>query len=367
MVSINYHRLFNLKVSHSFYTDELAKGVALVPTTETGTLLKGGKMIMKYLPQQMVVLFKGEDDNPANPFIDLGDDFKLVFALVSNNKSEFVNITNLDEGLNEYEAGKFLYFKNNPAAASPETITHTLIDSLKSNLFTYSFELAPATGTVDFNLFKINDDATETLVSSGKDANGNPLPTTVELDQDPKNRYNHSVNIRPKALGRYKIVIEPNGGGAPLLEELLYINPDMASQKPLGVVEIIYDSVGRAYGATEDYDIHFEAKDTKWMYHIVNKSGNLIFPADTLNIIHPDFLVVPGGSSPHPSIQVNNKPTVVITSDNFIGLTESPTLNIELQRDSDNQVYIEHLPNPAVNSNVSKEGLDLTSKIYVYL
>jgi len=48
-MNISYHRLFNLKISHDYYKDGLAKGVHLMPTKDTVEQLKNGRMLLKKL------------------------------------------------------------------------------------------------------------------------------------------------------------------------------------------------------------------------------------------------------------------------------------------------------------------------------
>ena len=385
MINIIYQRLFNLKVTHTFYKSGLAKGVKLVPTSETAELLLNGKMLLKYLPHQMTVLYRGRNEtppvDPPNPFIDLGKDFKLTFALSVANKSEFVNITDLDSGPDTYQSGQILYFKNDPASAdSPEVISHTLIDSLRSSLFTYPFALAAATGDVDFILLKINDDGTETKVPTGKDVDGNDLPLEFTLKQFTDNSYSHSVDARNLTFGRYKIKITTSGVEADVkLEELIYIHDQLASQDVLGIVDLIYDTANdKAYGATEEYDIHFESKKTRWKYLIVNKNKKVDFSGgESLKIVDDSTVVASkpyqintfatSGVQPHASIALNGLETVVLLSDQEIPFFEEPKLDIQLLKDPDDVKLVTHLPNPFINGNVKKEGANAASEIYVFL
>ena len=145
-MNIIYQRLFNLGIGHDYYTDQRAKGVTLLPTPATATSLVNGKMLFKKVNNGIVVLYRALDDG-ITPMIDLGGDAKFTFYLSADYKNEFLNITDLDESVSRrYESSNIVYFTNDPAnastdAGSPETITHRVIDSLESQLFTYLFSL----------------------------------------------------------------------------------------------------------------------------------------------------------------------------------------------------------------------------------
>lgn len=372
MINIAYQRLFNLKISHDYYKNGLAKGVHLIPTKKTVGLLKNGKMLLKHLANQIVVLYRGLNEippvNPPKPFIDLGKDFKFTFAIEVENKAEFLNITKLNDGTEIYESGKIIYFKNDPTKASPEDITHTLIDSIRSSLFTYQFQLPTGTGDVDIILLKISDNESETKVPTGKNALGQNLPLNYKLEQHANTNYSHAIDTRNLPYGKYKIKITTVGDETDIKkEELIYIHDELAQQAIFGIVDILYDTTNdKAYGITEEYNIVFSRKAAFWKYFLVEKEAPLVLP--TYSIAENGLPVAPYGANTFSKItttEVNGNQATVFRSNAEIIFYEIPKLKIELKEGA--TIKIANLPNASPNNIIKKNGAQLESEIYVFL
>lgn len=285
-MNINYNRLFNLCIGHDYFTDGYDRFVRLSLTTETETLLKNGKMLFKRLPHGITVLYKATDDE-VTPFVAFEGDQHFEFAMYSDNPAGLMNITDLDESPGRpYKASNILYFKNDPARASansnnPEIITHTLIDTLRAKLFTYSFALSgnPATA-----LMRVTD-AQGNPVSIGNEANGTPFPTTLTLSINSDNGFSQQVDLRNKQIGRYSITILNSAGTSTLLEEELYVDDSLPQHNILGIVDLVYTSAsGHIYGDTEEYRLQFKRTETNWKYFVVNKRANIDFNTESLFI-----------------------------------------------------------------------------------
>lgn len=382
MVSINYHRLFNLRIFHDYFENGRAAGLSLQPTRETGNVLRGGNMLFKTVPNGITVLYRAEDDE-VTPFVDLSPDLRLTFTLKVENKAEFLNITDLDESPSRrYTASNLLSFTNNPAAASadpagPESITHELLDSLRNTLFTYAFSLETPPPEVLLRVRNSDDE----LVSVGKTGEGAPLPTTLTLPVSDDGSYSRQIDLRDHPAGEYRMTVRNTGDTETLKEDRIYVSDELASQDILGVVDIVYDSAtGHLYGDTEQYDLRFTRKETIWKYFIVNKNQTAELSDDPLSL--PDLEIIDNatgspvytvatfnrdGDAPHADIKVNGLDTVVFKSVDPIPFFEIPKAEVQLKTSSDDTVLIEHLPNPSHSGVVKEIGSALESDIYVFI
>jgi hypothetical protein len=390
MINISYHRLFNLKISHNYYKNGSARGVQLMPTKATINLLKNGKMLLKKLQNQIVVLFQALNENPPvdppNPFLPLDHDFRLTFALTVDNKSEFVNITNLDVSpLNQYRSGNILYFINNPANATddpsnPENLNFSLLDNIRNSLFTYSFQLISVAPQVDLYIFPINDDGTlGTAIPVGKNVDGTDFPSPLSVAGDSNNpgNYSHSIDLRNKPSGRYRIRITQSGNpGNILKQEDTYIDDELASQNILGIVDLVYDEptlTNATYKTTEAYNLQFSRKQSFWKYFLVKKSQAVNLASYTITdkgAVSPEVPYIVNTFAPiaSPVTQINGLPVRVYQSNLPIDFFEKPKLKIELEGDAGN-VKVENLPNASPINIIKKNELTdaLESEIYVFL
>lgn len=286
-MNILYSRILNLVVSHGYFEDAIDKLIYLIPTKETEALLKNGKMLFKYLPNGITVLYRTLDDE-STPFVELGKDQRFTFAIkFRENKSGLLNITDLDESPSRtYSAGNILYFTNTPASAStnrsnPETLSQEIIDTIRSPLFTYQFTLSGNPSTVKM----VVADAEGNPVSVGKDTEGVPFPTTLSLSINDNNAFEQQVDLRPYSKGRYMITILNDAETDTLKEEEIYVDEDLAREDILGVVDLVYETAtDHLYGDTEEYKLELQRAESHWKYYIVNKSENIDLTADSLLI-----------------------------------------------------------------------------------
>jgi len=382
MVSINYNRLFNLRISHDYFENGKAGGLNLHPTRATRSILRGGNMLFKTIPLGITVLYRAQDDE-VTPFVELSADLKLTFVLRVENKAEFLNISDLDESPSKkYRSSNILHFSNDPSSASidadsPEPVTHELLDSLRNALFTYAFTLETPPSEV---LLRVRNSGGD-LVSVGKTAEGAPLPTTLTLELNDDGSYSQQVDLRAQPAGTYSVTIRNSGDTDTLKEEKIYVSDELASRDILGVVDILYESAtGHLYGDTEQYDLRFNRKESIWKYFIVNKNQTAELSDDPLSL--PDLEIVDNGNgspvyttatfnregdAPHANIKVNGLDTVIFKSVDPIPFFEVPKAEVQLKTSSDDTVLIEHLPNPSHSGAVKELGGELESEIYVFI
>ncbi|SMO71972.1 hypothetical protein [Fodinibius sediminis] len=374
MISINYNRLFNLRLAHTYYQNERFRGLTLQPTRNTRRLLRGGNMLFKAIPFGITVLYRAAGDE-VSPVVSLPDDLTLTFSLKANDRAEFLNITDLDERpARTYTASDILYFTNDPSAAStdpenPEEISHELLAGIRNSLFMYEFSLGGAPGEV---LIRVSD-AAGNLVSIGQTADGDPLPTTLTLSKNDDGRYIRQIDLGNNPAGRYVVTIRNTEDDTTLKEEVFYVHDELASQDVLGIVDITYDSVTNLlYADTEEYELRFSRKETIWKYFIVNKNKKVRFSTETLTINDlgsPDYGATNftrEGAAPHPGVQINGLETVIFKSDDPIPFYEIPKTSIQLEKDP-GDVLIGNLPNPSHRGVVKNRGGTLESEIYVFI
>ncbi len=285
-MNIFYKRILNLTIGHNYFKDGFDQFVTLHPTAATDELLRNGKMLFKRLPNGITVLYRTLDDE-TSPFVELDKNQHFIFVIKSENKTGLLNITDFDESLSRtFRAGNIVYCTNNPANVSsnknnPEILTHEIIDSLRGLLFTYSFTITGNPATVRL----IVTDADGTPVSAGKDANGIPLPTNLQLSISNNNTFSQQIDLRDLQRGRYFITIRNEADTITLKSEKIYADEQLERDNILGIVELVYDSVSNhLYGNTEEYKLQFSGAKTFWKYYVVNKSKNIDLTTDSLTI-----------------------------------------------------------------------------------
>lgn len=285
-MNINYKRILNLVIGHSYFKDGFDKFVTLYPTAATEALLRNGKMLFKRRPNGLTILYRTLDDE-TTPFVELGKDQHFTFVIKTGNIAGLLNITDLDESLSRpFGTGKIVYLKNNPANVSfnknnPEILSHEIIDSLRGPLFTYQFNINGNPSTVKI----IVTDAEGNPVSVGRDANGDPLPTTINLSISTNNTFEQQIDLRDLQWGRYQITVRNTADTLTLKTEEIYVDEQLERENILGIVDFVYDAASdNLYGNTEEYKLQFRNTDTFWKYYIVNKSQNIDLSTDSLLI-----------------------------------------------------------------------------------
>ncbi len=376
---INYHRLFNLHYSHDYYVNGKPSGMSLQPTSETSRLLKGGKMLFKTTPGGVTVLYRALQDE-ITPMVNLPY-LRLRFVLKVSNPAKFLTVTNLDSASSKkYKSPSLLYFKNDPASASvnpnqPEAIEHELIDAVRPSLFTFSFTMSDPPEEI---LLRITDE-TDSLVIIGKDESGDPIPAEWILIKNEDDIYRNQVDLRGKQTGKYVITIRNAADTETLKEETIYVDDELWGQNIMGIVDLIYQQDdGQLYGETEEYELRFNRKQTRWKYFIVLKNRSIDFTEDDLFIedTQPedaDFYAAADfsreGDAPHESIRIQGNDTVIFKSNAPVPFFELPKTDLRLKKidTSETTVLIKNLPNPSPQGVVKKNGDELVSEIYVMI
>ncbi|MGM0459932.1 MAG: hypothetical protein ACQERO_11360 [Bacteroidota bacterium] len=381
MVSINYTRLFNLRLFHNYYESGRLPDVHLHPTHQTVRKMNGAKMLFKRIPGGVVVLYRASDDyrasdNETTPVVELDPDQRFSFFITAEQKTQFQNITKLDLARDDrFHSGSILHFSNDPENPSidpekPEAISHSILDGTRNSVFTYSFQLD---GNPDEVLFRVRDDKGN-LVSPGRTVDGSPLSTTLILEKSNEDTYSRQIDLRNKPSGRYSVIIRNMDDDETLEKHTFYVDDRLASRDILGIAEINYtQDTGHLYGPTEEYEISFSRKETIWTYYIVNKNGNVIFDDHDLEIKEqvsngsPPVQFSVDGDQPNADIKINGMETVIFKSQTAIPFTDRPKASLRLLRNPGSRELVSNLPNPS-HSGVVKEVNGIPeSEVFVFI
>jgi hypothetical protein len=375
MVSINYSRLFNLKMTHNYFEDNSATDLFLKPTQGTIQILSNARMLFKTIPNGMTVLYRAGDDE-ITPMVELSPPQRFTFTVAAESPARFQNITRLDVSPTErFSAGKILYFRNEPTAAStsaqsPETLTHSLLDGVRAPLFSYAFTIAdPATDV----LLRITGPNGNTL-PAGNAPDGTPLTDPLPISRDDDGEFRQQIDLRQWPEGRHTFTIRSSDDSATLFEETFFISEELLSQQFVAIVDINYsDSPNHLYGDTEEYSLSFSRKETIWTYYIVNKNGHIVFDDHDLEINDPGSPGYPAvsfgrtGDEPHGEIKVNGFDTVVFKSDLPIPFRDIPKPDLQLIRNPGGAVLVKHLPNPSHSGVVKEVDGQTESEVFVFI
>jgi hypothetical protein len=366
---MNYKTLFDISFLHNFFTKGIIRDVEIQPTEETRTLMRNLKMIFKSNGGGDQVMYRTLPGS-STAFVEEDQKVDFVFTIHPKHASEFYNITNLNQGSpsKTYGRGKIPIFQNDGSAASddpdePEEIRHVLLDSLRPKVFTYTYELDPLPTPEETILKVTSPDGTVETISYNE---------TTDIVPDASGMYNIPIDYGLKSNGLYTFTVRNQADDTDLLTELIYLDNELNSQNPQGIIQITYDPVdGNLYGDPEYYGITFIRKQSKWIYYVANKNGNVDLVSNELSIVDEsddtsdmsnpyDTYSFSKGAEPDPEIAINGYETVVFTSIEDIPFYERPKLHLKLKVDDD--VVIENLPNPPL-AGVS----GAFSEIFVFL
>ncbi len=348
MAGIAYNKLFNTQIVHDFYADNLSKrDLAVVPTTSTNLAMKNNNMLFRADASGFRVLYKADSSGAA--FVNFSN-VRLVFAVQLLNLTQFLNFTNLSDGVSDYTAGKILYFTNRGSVTASD-LTYSLLDFLRPATFTYQFP--QTTGTVGYII--ITNDANVVVTPT------TPNPNTIMPDAS--NRFFYPVDLSKLPKGLYKF--ETGTDLAASVTKTVYIDNELASQGVFGIVDIL--AVGAAaanYPGSAGpppspnyrmYNMNFERRLTQWKYILLLKSPvvNPSPPVPVILDIEDTVAPVPPYAAmsfnPAVDVMVNGIPAKIITSVlTTIPFFEVPKMGLTVKKDPSTSpvTIMENLPGP---------------------
>lgn len=375
-MSIIYTRLGEVALRHDFYRDGLAKDLLLMPTQETAHLMKNGRILFRKTPGGIVLLYRAKEDE-ISPLTPLNLPKSFFFFFKPENAAAFLQITDLDNGSEKYQASTLPFFQNTPSNASidsanPEELTYKLLDGMRSKAFSIQLKIDPIPTSVRI---KVRNSAGE-ILSPGKDILGNPLPDGYEISPDGNGLYRFIFDFIGRKEGVYTFTLRNAADTGDLWSKDYWLGESHSSQ-PFGIIELRYQAApNHLYGAEEYYQLSFKRKESRWTYYVVNGNRKVDLISNELQIqdLGNEGTVPYGsyafdriGESPNNDIKINNLETVVFQSQDKIPYFEIPKLNFQLRKTPGNQVLIPNLPNPSRSAPTKQSGGEANSEIYVFI
>jgi hypothetical protein len=338
---ITYSRLFNTRITHTFYEGGISQNdLAVVPTNETMLAMKNSKMLFRQDDEGFRILYKS--DSLGTAFISFSN-VRLVFSLQLLNVMEFLNFTNLDDvvNINPYSAGKILYFTN-IGSTNVNDLSYSLIDYLRPVTFTYQFPQTAILPAIDYGNIIIKDQIGNIVTPVY------PVPTNIVPDTS--NHYSYPIDFTKLPKGLYKFETWTTNSPTHIFETI-YIDNELASQGVFGVVDILaIDENAANYPLIPGvqpsppvppitdirvYDMNFVRRQTQWKYIVVLKSGSII-PTDTIGIVDDNV------QSPYGLLQfgtptdttVDGIPAkIIISNSTTIPYFETPKKSLNIKKD----------------------------------
>jgi hypothetical protein len=375
-MSIIYTRLGEVALRHDFYRDGLAKDILLWPTDETAHLMKNGKILFRKTLGGIVLLYRAEEDE-ITPLTPLRLPQSFFFFFKPENASAFLQITDLDNGIEQFQADKVPFFQNTPANASttsdaPEELAYQLLDGRRGKSFSFELSLNPVPSSVRI---KVRNSAAD-VISPGKDIAGNPLPDGFEVSPDDHGVFRFLFDFSGKKEGVYTFTLRDAADTEDLWSKNYWLG-DSPSSQPLGILELRYQAApNHLYGSKDYYQLSFFRKESLWTYYVVNGNNKVDLISSELQIQdqgnegsvpYGAYAFDQIGASPNADIKINNLETVVFRSQDKIPYFEIPKLNFQLRKTPENQVLISNLPNPSRSAPTKQSGGEANSEIYVFI
>ncbi len=368
---LNYTRLFNLRLRHSFYTNGVPLALTLKPTVTTSARLRSGRMLMKPLNDGITVLYESQDDE-LTPRVRLQEPFVLTFALYAGYMPQFLNITDLRTGDgSDFERGMLLRFSIDTGfTGEPETFTHTFLNRLRSSRFVLDHTPDEGGSGWVFTLHNQNGE----IISAGRDPSGEPLPGEILLTPDDQGKVSQQVTMDGRQPGVYSIRLTSEDGNEVLFSEPFFMDPVLTARPPLGIVQVRLHSYPDTIG-TQEYLLQFSAKSAHWRYYVMNRSGKVIHEEGSLESLS----INRGESSEFPEeigfdrledeageeIRIDDFDTAVFRSSLPVPFRERPFTGLELTNDE--MPVLRHLPNPSPSASLKQFGSDHESETFIYI
>ena len=336
-----YKRLFNIAITHDFYTDGISRDFDIVPVPGTRSIMKNNRLLFRNDNTGFRVLYQN-DPGTDDPFIAFPTGgFELRFAMSLKNVNSFQNITILSEsGGKKFESGNLIYLTN--TVPTQTELDYSIIDGLKPSSFTYRF---PQTG----------GGPTDTGHIVIKNENGDdvtpvyPDPDNVKADTNGDFYYPIDFGLLPPGLYNFETIINT---GTPEYQNL-YIDNRLIGKNIFGLIKIKVIST-TDFPTNKEYKTEFKKRETIWRYKMILKTPD-IAPTDTLEIIDGDGVYT---FISQPDETTNGVRTVVFDSDAVIPYTQLPRKKFD---------FVKSLPGPNTEDilkNLANPPTDQVSAVY---
>lgn len=369
--------LFQVKLNHQYFLNEVNTALTIEPTPETKEMLKDHRMLYKCKAGEGTVYFKGtlNADGTVDPFLEIADhlndfdsDDPTVFRFyLYRNDPYYLNYTEL--GVDDLNR-KILYLKalqfTSPTPITGDIPVKTVyamayddpIEALSIRGNKFEYQLSPDTGDAPDPIFLDIHNHLDTLVASYEveyDSVSEAYITQVDLSDQPRGKY----------------VLKYNS-----IEDEIYIDEFLFGRKPFAVLEVYKESwwrnitINSGYRAFNlNFRVDFTARTASWYYYIILKSGNHVVTStyeivdeettnpDDNRYLNGDFHsapfvcedVTPGGGTDIGGYPAKIfKCTTGLTGDEDITYLQESKPDLTLYKDS--AQLLTNLPNPDIQS-----------------
>lgn len=233
-----YKELFSIRISHNYYENGFTSDFSLVPLPQTQKLARQYKLIFRPTPDGIDVLSLMTGDN--TPFLDLGNDNKLSFAMTLHN-TDLLNITNLP---GSPDSRQVYHIENTPEVGTSIVSREWTLVNPKSSRFTYACE----------------SEANEiSLKSTGPF--GETQTTRMHKNG---NRFTANFDLHNKPEGKY--ILEATEDGQIREAEAVYVSEVLWKTRPFALVDIFTNELN--YDSKKKYYIKLTARKINWTYRI---------------------------------------------------------------------------------------------------
>lgn len=350
-----FKTLFDLTVTHTYYTSGYANDFVFSPTAQTAKDLSRYKLLARQKhavngsPEAygLKVSYSEVDTAPLIP-ITATDSPSLVFGLNLKN-TRFLNITDEAE-LPAFAEQECWYCTNVGVSVDPDinlvetlSLNRTPI-KLRRKVFELNFSItAGSIGSATIKIFNESNDLQAAYNQSLTNAGG---------------KYEALIDLNGLDDGIYSIEIR-NGDSDLVSNNKYYISDELTAMKPMAILDLRL--IDNTQLRVKKLEINFTARSVKWKYWVVlpatenpaNYSIDTTAAAPPIGSTFP--ALVPAGGSPEEvtllslQAQYSGKPIKLFESSSTIALNEAPIKGIKLKKDP-SSFPVKHLPGMPIDS-----------------
>ncbi len=332
-----FDKLFEVRLKHLYYHDEVAKDVTVVPTAETSRLMQDNRLLFRaanngfFVAGETAAADAGTSPDLLELKRELPPDVCFRFHLITRNRI-FSNITRLP--VPDSEADIIRFDNRQDSTDGDALLLHpgshagddaTPVARLKDGLWRYNRPATNASGSA------------RVLDYRGREI----LKQTVEAQNG---ELEFGFDLTPFPAGFYTLWEDQNA------VETRYHTNEWLPGRLNGVIEIkTGDHAAPSHRLLDEddhlnqpvYEIHFDQQATYWRYHIYNRSdvklGTPVIEAGSFT-----FQQQSGGGATDP---------LVFESQQAIPLKEHGISGISLRRQTGNATHLvlDDLPNPDIS------------------
>ncbi len=330
-----YQFFFKFRILHNYYTLGYGKDFKMVPLPQTEALLKRYKLIFKERENGFDIGSLMSD--ASTPFIDLGEDEILSFALVLTNHA-FHNFTALDTLDNARQA----YHLDN-LNLDTEELTEDGWDLVEpqNSIFAYSQV--------------VEADKVELAITD-------PFGDEIFNDEIDKgdNEFHHLVQIGKHKEGQYTLTPEVDDVAQEAIS--YYLAKNLKQLRPFALIDFYSSELD--YENIKNYTLQFEAKTAQWTYMLnlgKDYTGSTISIEDTRD--SPEITFKSTGAADLTAGSILTFESFDVDDNSVeaeIAYSQTPIADFDLViTKNGDQTEIQGLPNPSIQHTKTEMHINI--------